>query len=127
MKYFSYDKTYEENRKLFLSLCNKHHPDKPTGNQEVMKEINSEWGLYKETHADKSTEQIDGWDVFGAFYDAMRGMEEEEEEIEEEYIMFKGRKYIIDENILQTIALRFGGLGLIEFTNSQEWQDHLNK
>lgn len=124
MKYFSYNKSYEENRKLFLSLCNKHHPDKPTGNQEAMKEINSEWGLYKETHADKSTEQIDGWGVFGAFYDAMCGMEEEEET---NYVIWRGKKYSGSENeILRKVALEYGGLTLMEFVNSKQWQDYLN-
>lgn len=124
MKYFSYDKTYQENRKKYLSLCNIHHPDKPTGNQEIMKEINSEWELYKETHADEPAEEIDGWDVFGAFYDAVLSMKEEEET---NYVVWRGKKYSGSEDeILGKVALEHGGLSLIEFVTSKQWQDYLN-
>lgn len=128
MKYFSYNKSYEENRKFFLSLCNCHHPDKPTGNEDLMKEINSEWELYAKRNnsniLNKTEDGITEWDIINAFATAL--FNEEEEEIEEEYVMFKGRKYIIDENIIETIALRYGGLGVIEFLNSPEWKDRLN-
>lgn len=93
-----------------------------------MKEINSEWELYAKRNNSNILNKAEGgiteWEIINAFATAL--FNEEEEEIEEEYVMFKGRKYIIDENIIETIALRYGGLGVIEFLNSPEWKDRLN-
>lgn len=128
MKYFDYNKTYEENRKAFTSLCKKYHPDTRTGNEEIMKAVNNEWELYRDTYSNKNNQQIAGWDVVEAFWDIFQDAEQEEDESDgEEYIVFMGKEYLIDENILRTIALRYGGLGLMQFTNSREWQDYIKK
>lgn len=132
MKYFDRNKSYEENKKIFRELCKKYHPDKSTGNEEVMKEINNEWESYTKGHTNNIPNKTDGRvnhsEIVWAFWEAMMMFQDDEEEVEEkEYITFRGRKYLIDENILETIALRYGGLGLMEFTSSKEWNDYIKK
>lgn len=128
MKYFSYNKTYEENKKEFRLLSKRYHPDKSTGNEEVMKAVNNEWELYEKTHNARPPDRSDMGQFVEAFWEALQmHIEYEEEPDEREYIMFMGREYLIDENILQTIALRYGGLGLMQFTSSKEWQEYINK
>lgn len=138
MKYFSYDKPYQENRKLYLSLCNIYHPDKPTGNEDMIKEINGEWETYEKTyqknihHIETKPVEKDTDDVytFGGFMEEfMFGFMETiiEDEDETNYVIFRGKKYSGSESeILEQIALKYGGLTLMEFTNSKEWQDYLN-
>lgn len=129
MKYFSFHKTYEENRKEFLTLCKQHHPDRPTGNEAIMKQVNSEWESYEKFHKTHTVKPIQapryqfrqpsGLEIIFQMFKAMNS--------QPEYITFRGAKYIIDENILKTIALRYGGMGLLEFVHSKEWQDHIKK
>ena len=126
--YFSYDKTCDENKRAFRILVKQYHPDKPTGNEEIFKAINNEWEYYNNTrtaHVSQKTDVHMG-DVLNAFWDAF-GMNETEEDAEEEVIMFMGILYIIDDDILRTIALRHGGIGLTQFVNSKEWQAYLNR
>lgn len=126
MIYFFYDKTYEENRKIFLSLCKKYHPDKATGDEALMKEINSEWELYKDTYNDKQDNKTELGDVINAFWEAIMEHQDEEEE-QTNYVIWRGKKYSgTEDEIVQEIALRYGGLTLLEFLSSKEWKDYLN-
>lgn len=43
LKYFSLSASYESNKRTYKELCLIHHPDKATGNLEIMQEINAEW------------------------------------------------------------------------------------
>ena len=57
-KYFRTCKTAEEGKRLYKELLKKFHPDCPTGNEETMKEINTEFETWWETHKNihRSTE-----------------------------------------------------------------------
>lgn len=131
--YFSYQKSFEENKKSYRTLSMKHHPDKPTGNEEVMKAINDEWETYEKNHKtlfslpdSKTIHPESAWESIFAHIRVIFPDEDEEED-ELEYIMFKGSKYLVDENILETIARRHGGMGLLEFLHSKAYQDYINK
>ncbi len=43
MKYFSYTTDQQLLKKQYRELAKQHHPDMPTGNEEVMKEIIAEY------------------------------------------------------------------------------------
>lgn len=45
MKYFSLNKTFEENKRYYLELTLKNHPDKG-GSEEIFKEIKNYWDIY---------------------------------------------------------------------------------
>lgn len=45
MKYFSTIGSAEELKKQYWELAKQHHPDRPTGNVQVMQEINAEYEL----------------------------------------------------------------------------------
>ena len=45
MKYFSLNKSYENNKKYYLELTLKFHPDKG-GNEEIFKQIKNYWDIY---------------------------------------------------------------------------------
>lgn len=123
MKYFSLQKTYDQNRKIYLLLSNQHHPDKPTGNTEKMQDINKEWEEVEKQLHEKEEEITVGQVFWENIFD-----EEEEEQEDGKFVIFNSIKYDLnDEKILEKIALRFGGLGLMEFTSSKEWQEHINE
>lgn len=137
LKYFSLEDSYEENKKLYRILANQYHPDKPTGNEDMMKEINMEWekvneyfdsgnAIPKQNRSQHFNNDI-FWETIFKF--SREILDDEEDELEEKrYITFNGIKYDLhDENILERIAIRHGGLSLIEFTRSKVWQDYINQ
>jgi len=109
MKYFLNTQTFEENRTLHRDLTKRYHPDSPTGNQDMMQEINAEWKLYQ----DNQKEQVAESDL---------------EENEVDYISYMGVRYEGDPNdICQLVALRFGGMALQEFMSGKEYEDYCDK
>lgn len=129
--YFDPIDSFEDNKELYRTLCKQYHPDKPTGDVEIMKRINSEWEKITELNEEPKyiLEPLGGVandlrNLFDALADAiLNNAPIQKEEPEEKFIIFKGVKYYRnDERILEKIALRHGGLTLMEFMNSAGWK-----
>ena len=58
-KWFKGCKTAEEGKRVYKELLKRFHPDCPSGNEEIMKEINSEfekwWDEFKDIHTNYQT------------------------------------------------------------------------
>lgn len=58
LKYFNNCKTAEQGKKLYRELAKRYHTDNASGNDEIMKEINSEfsewWKKHKNIHENES-------------------------------------------------------------------------
>lgn len=127
LKYFSLKDSYEENKKMFRILVNQYHPDKPTGNEDMMKEINLEWEKVNE-YFEHGKKQYCQHEICECDDDETDDNNDDLFEQEEKlYVTFKGIEYnLCDEDILRKIAIKHGGLGLMEFQMSDEWQEYIN-
>lgn len=134
LKYFSLKDSYEENKKLHRILVNQYHPDKPTGNEDMMKEINAEWETIEKYFTSgkqpiSDTINMNQDIIFESILYAVNQIFQKPYKSESSpinYIIFNGIKYNLDDSkLLEKIALRHGGLGLMEFMNSKEWQDYI--
>lgn len=136
LKYFSLEDSYEENKKMYRILANQYHPDKPTGNDDMMKEINAEWekiGKYFDSGKKVEEYKYENKSNKDLFWETIIGFsrvlfdDEDESEQQKNYITFKGIQYDLeDEDILRKVAMKHGGLGLLEFTSTPQWQDYIN-
>lgn len=136
LKYFSLKNSYEENKKLHRILANQYHPDKPTGNEDMMKEINLEWEKVDVYLNSVKKDKENGYENIGnkdLFWETIIGFsrvlfdDEDESEQQKNYITFKGIQYDLeDEDILRKVAMKHGGLSLLEFTSTPQWQDYIN-
>lgn len=122
MKYFFYDKSFEENKDMFRFLAKRYHPDKLSGNEDMMKQINDEWNVYvKEYNKPYCQKEVRKF----SFYVPTT---EPEEEQKEDGIMYMGQMYTGTEiEIIKKIALKYGGLTMKEFVESKLWQDYMNR
>jgi len=113
-KYFT-ENSYEENKAMHTMLCKRYHPDnQDTGSEDMMKEINAEWELYKNSFETPAVK--------------VNNAESVTEQPKEDFVMFKGRKYTgTPREIFESVALRYGGLDLQELTNNKDYEDYCDR